>query len=219
MARRFDWWRPAFIAAGGLILAGGPRHPGGTMVEMLGDPAWTLAHVLMLGGFVALTLGLIALGPETRLTAPVRRARRWALFGAGVQVVEMILHTLASMDHANLMAGRATPILSTHLALAVAAYPMFGAAMVYFIVVATREKAIGSPFIAWLGVVGAVGHGIAPPLTLLTTLPWARRLFPLLVLLALWAILAALWPRRLAAPGPDAGTDVQMARPLSRSSM
>lgn len=196
MVRGFDWWRPAFMLAGGLILAGGPRHPGGTMVEMLADPDWTIAHVLMLGGFVALTLGLTALGPENRLTAPVRRARRWALIGACVQVVEMVLHTLASVDHANLMAGRATPILSAHLMLSVLAYPMFGAAMVYFIVVATRERALGSPFIAWLGVIGAIGHGVAPPLTLLTTLPWARRLFPLLVLLALWAILTALWPRR-----------------------
>jgi hypothetical protein len=201
MARRFDWWRPAFILAGALILIGGPRHPGGTMAEMLGDPNWTLAHVLMLGGFVALALGLIALGPESRLPVPVRRARRWALIGAGVQIVEMVLHTLASVDHANLMAGRATPILSTHLLLAVVAYPIFGAAMIVFIVVATRERTLGSPFIAWLGVIGAIGHGLAPPLTMLTTLPWARRLFPLLVLLALWAILAALWPRRVEAPG------------------
>jgi hypothetical protein len=201
MARRFDWWRPAFILAGGLILAGGPQHPGGTMVEMLGDPNWTIAHVLMLGGFVALALGLIALGPETGLPTPVRRARRWALIGTGVQIVEMVLHTLASADHANLMAGRATPILSTHLMLALVAYPIFAATMVFFIVVATRERALGSPFIAWLGVVGAIGHGIAPPLTMLTTLPWARRLFPLLVLLALWAILTALWPRRVEVPG------------------
>jgi hypothetical protein len=198
VARRFDLWRAAFILAGALILAGGPRHPAGTMVEMLGDPNWTIAHVLMLGGFVSFALGLIALGRETTLSAPVERARRWALIGAGIQVVEMVLHTLASTDHANLVAGRATPILSTHTALAVVAYPTFAVTTIAFIVVATRARAIGSPFIAWLGVIGAIGHGIAAPLTILTTVPWARRLFPLLVLFALWAILTALWPQRRA---------------------
>ena len=198
MTRRFDLWRPAFILTGVLILAGGPRHPGGTMVEMLGDPEWTIAHVLMLGGFVAFALGLIALRREPTLTPAGRRAGRWALFGAGLQVVEMVLHTLASADHANLMAGRATPILTTHLALAIGAYPVFAATTILFIVVVTRERAIGSRFIAWLGVLGALGHGIAAPLTILTPLPWARHLFPLVVLFALWSILAGLWPRRLA---------------------
>lgn len=196
MTRRFDVWRPAFILTGALILAGGPRHPGGTMVEMLGDPEWTIAHLLMLGGFVAFALGLVALRREATLPPAVRRACRWALIGAGIQVVEMVLHTLASADHANLMAGRATPILSTHLALAVGAYPLFAVTTIVFIVVATRERAIGSPYLAWLGVIGAIGHGIAAPLTVLTTLSWARHLFPLVVLFALWAILTALWPRR-----------------------
>jgi hypothetical protein len=197
MYRRFDWWRPAFILAGGLILAGGPRHPGGTMVEMLGNPDWTIAHLLMLGGFVALGLGLIALGPEVTMSAPLRRARRWAMVGTSVQVLEMVLHTLAVVDHANLVAGRPTPVLSAHLALAVVAYPVFALAMIVFIIVATRERALGSPLIAWLGVAGSIGHGIAAPLTALTTLTWARRLFPLLILLALWTILTALWPRRV----------------------
>lgn len=196
MIRRFDWWRPAFLVAGALILAGGPRHPGGTMVEMLGDPDWTIAHVLMTSGFVALAAGLFTFGTDASLTAPARRARRWALLGSAVQIVEMVLHTLASVDHANLMAGRPTPILSTHLTLAIAAYPLFGAAMIVFIVVATRERAIGSPWIAWVGVLGALGHGLAAPLTVGNAFPWARRLFPLLILLAIWAILAALWPRR-----------------------
>jgi hypothetical protein len=203
MARRFDTWRLAFIAAGVLILVGGPRHPAGTMVEMLGDPNWIPAHALMLGGFVALWLGLIALGREAALTAPVRRAVRWASIGGAIQVVEMVLHTWAAADHANLMAGRATPILSTHLALAVVAYPLFAIAMIVFIIVTTRERALGSPVIAWLGVVGAIGHGLAAPLTVLTTLAWARRLFPLLILLALWMILTALWPRRAPVPRAD----------------
>ncbi|MEO5821614.1 MAG: hypothetical protein ABIT71_14025 [Vicinamibacteraceae bacterium] len=201
MAGRFGgWWRLAFVVAGMLILIGGPRHPGGTMMEMLGHPDWTLAHSLMTGGFVALGLGLFGLRGDATLSAPVRRALWWATLGAALQVVEMVLHTLANLDHANLMAGRATPILSTHLALAVLAYPAFAVAMIVFIVVTARERALGSPFIAWLGVIGALGHGIAAPLAVLTKVPWARHLFPLLVLLAVWMMLTALWPRRAAAP-------------------
>lgn len=203
MAGRFDMWRLGFVAAAVLILVGGPRHPAGTMVEMLGHPDWTFAHVLMLGGFVALGLALLALGRDPTLTPPVRRALRWAIIGTAVQVVEMVLHTLAAVDHANLMAGRPTPILSTHLALAVVAYPFFAATIIVFIVATTRARALGSPFIAWLGVIGALGHGLAAPLTVITTLTWARSLFPLLVLLALWMLLAALWPRRAPAPLAD----------------
>ena len=45
----------------------------------------------------------------------------------------MALHTAAALDHANLMAGRATPILSTHLTLAIVAYPVFAATIIGFI--------------------------------------------------------------------------------------
>jgi alkylhydroperoxidase/carboxymuconolactone decarboxylase family protein YurZ len=196
IAGRFDWWRPLFILAGGLVLAGGPRHPGGTMVEMLGNPEWIPAHTLMLAGFVSLLLGLVAFSREA-LTPTMRRWARLAIAGAALQAVEMALHTAAALDHANLMAGRATPILSTHLALAVVAYPVFAASIIGFIVATARERAMGSPWIAWIGVLGALGHGIAAPLVALTAVPWARSLFPAVIGLAIWLILAGLLPRRL----------------------
>ncbi|MEO7273451.1 MAG: hypothetical protein ABIX28_00125 [Vicinamibacterales bacterium] len=194
-AGRFDWCRPLFILAGGLVLAGGPRHPGGTMVEMLGDPEWIPAHTMMLGGFLSLLLGLVAFS-RGALTPAMRRWAGLAIAGAALQAVEMALHTAAALDHANPMAGRPTPILSTHLALAIAAYPMFAAAVIGFMVVVLRERALGSPWIAWIGVLGALGHGIAAPLTVLAAVPWARSLFPAVVGLAIWLILAGLWPRR-----------------------
>jgi hypothetical protein len=138
-------------------------------------------------------------------SASASATRRWtriAIAGAALQCVEMILHTLAAFDHANLMAGHATPILSTHLALAVVAYPLFAAATIGFIVTTARTRALGSPWVAWIGVIGALGHGIAAPLTVLTTIPGARQLFPLLVALALWLIITALLPRRAPALAP-----------------
>lgn len=195
IAGQFDWWRPLFILAGGLILAGGPRHPGGTMVEMLGNPEWIPAHTMMLAGFLSLLFGLVAFARGAR-TPAARRWARLAIAGTAAQVLEMALHTAAALDHANLMAGRATPILSTHLALAVVAYPVFAATIIGFIIVSARERVIGSRWIAWIGVLGVLGHGIAPPLMALTAVPWARLLFPAVVGLAMWLILAGMWPRR-----------------------
>ena len=196
IAGRFDWWRPLFIVAGALVLVGGPRHPGGTMVEMLGNPEWIPAHTMMLAGFLSLLLGLVAFSRDA-LTPTKRRWARLAIAGTALQAVEMALHTAAVLDHANLMAGRATPILSTHLALAVVAYPVFAASIIGFIVASARERAMGSPWIAWIGVLGALGHGIAAPLAVLTGIPWARSLFPAVIGLAIWLILGALWPRRV----------------------
>lgn len=193
--RRFEWWRSLFILAGGLILAGGPRHPGGTMAEMLANPEWIPAHTLMLAGFVALLAGLVVVSREP-LSNAMRRSVRLAVAGAALQTLEMAVHTVAAFDHANLMAGRPTPILSTHVALSVVAYPLFAAAMIGFIVAGARERAIGSRWIAWLGIIGAFGHGVAAPLTILTNFAWARLLFPLLTALALWMVVAALLPRR-----------------------
>jgi hypothetical protein len=48
----------------------------------------------------------------------------------------------------------------------------------------------------WIGVLGGLAHGAAAPLTILTSLPWARRLFPLLLLVAVWLLLTAVWPLR-----------------------
>lgn len=196
IAGQFDRWRPLFILAGGLVLAGGPRHPGGTMVEMLGNPEWIPAHTLMLAGFLSLVLGLVAFSRDA-LTPTMRRWARLGIAGAAVQAAEMALHTAAAVDHANLMAGRATPILSAHLALAVVAYPVFAATIIGFIVASARERAMGSQWIVWIGVLGALGHGIAAPLAVLTGVPWARLLFPAVIGLAIWLILAGLLPRRL----------------------
>ena len=165
------------------------------MAEMLAHPEWIPAHSLMLAGFLALLIGLAVYSREV-VSTPMRRWVRIAIAGTVLQTVEMTLHTLAAFDHANLMAGRATPILSTHLTFSIVAYPLFAAAIIGFIVTGARERAFGSSWIAWLGVIGALGHGLAAPVTLLTTAPWARSLFPVLIALALWMILAGLWPRR-----------------------
>jgi nitrate reductase NapE component len=97
----------------------------------------------------------------------------------------MAFHTASAVDHANLVAGRATPILTTHLWLAVVVYPVFALALVGLIVVGVREGVLGPRWIAWLGIVGLLAHGAAAPLVILFQVPRAEMLFPMLLLFAI----------------------------------
>jgi len=108
----------------------------------------------------------------------------------------MVLHTASAVDHANLVAGHHTPVLTTHLWLAVGVYPFFALTTIGFIIATAREHSLGSHWIGWLGIAGALGHGAAAPLAIAFQIPWARALFPVIVILALWMILAGVWPSR-----------------------
>jgi hypothetical protein len=185
-------WRILFVVAALGILTGGPLHPGGTIAEMIGHPQWTLSHTLQLVGYVALLAALLVLRREP-FPDRTRGWMRWALAGTAAQVVEMVFHTLAALDHANLMAGKPTPLLSTHLALSVVCYPFFAVTLIGFIVATARDRVLGSRWIAWLGVSGTAAHGIAPVLVVGLHIIEARVLFPMVILLALWLLLTAAW--------------------------
>jgi hypothetical protein len=190
-----DLWRVFFLLATLLLAVGGPQHPRGTMAEMLGDPAWPRAHALMLGGFITLLLGLIAFRRNLRLPWRSQMWLRFAIAGTFLQVVEMAFHAAAAVDHAHLVAGAPTPILTTHLWLTAVAYPVFGLTIVGLIIAGARDRVLGSTWIAWIGGVGAVAHGVAPPLIIVGKIPGAAILFLFLMLLAPWLALAAVWPR------------------------
>ena len=200
-------WRPAFLLSALLLMIGGPQHPDGTMVEMLAHPAWVRAHSLMLAGFVVLFVGLLLFRASPSLPDRTQRWTRYALVGTGLQVVETVLHTASVVDHANLAAGSATPVLTTHLAAALVFYPAFSATVVGLIVVAASDGVLGSPWISWLGVVGLVANGIAPALVL-SGFDDATLLFRLLMLFAVWLILSSLWGIRRTAERPAGGATV-----------
>ena len=193
---RFGLWRPCLVLSALFILVGGPRHPRGTMAEMLGHPDWVLSHALMLVGFVALLMGLILYNRGAAVPDRTRKWVRFAMIGTALQVVEMVMHTVSVVDHANLVAGRATPVLTTHLWLAVVFYPIFAATIVGLILAGMRDRSLGSPWIGWLGILGAVAHGASAPLVILFKIEQARALFPGIAVLAVWLLLAALWPLR-----------------------
>ena len=114
------------------------------------------------------------------------------MVGTALQIVEMVLHTAAVVDHGNLVAGQSTPVLTTHLAAAVVFYPAFSATVIGLIVVAAGDGVLGAPRISWLGVVGLGAWGIAPALVL-SGIEDARYLFRLIMLFVVWLILSSLW--------------------------
>jgi hypothetical protein len=193
---RVGLWRVFFILTALFIVVGGPQHPQGTMGEMLANPKWIPSHALLLAGFVAFLIGLLLYQRGVGLPDRTRRWARLAVVATILQSVEMTLHAAAAVDHANLMAGRTTPVLTTHLWMAVIVYPIFGLTLAGFILATARDRALGSPWIAWIGILGVLAHGASAPLVVAFKVPGAGILFPFLMLFAVWALLAGLWPVR-----------------------
>lgn len=187
-------WRVLLFLCGVCISIGGPQHPGGTMLEMLQDPIWFTAHAWVTAGFIALTAALFIIKGQLTPGSRAARAMKWALPATIFQTIEMGLHTAAYVDAGHLAAGHATPVLTTHLTLALFAYPIWGFTMIAFVVAAMRDRAVGSPYIGWLGIIGLAAHGLSVPLVMLANLESARILFPMIMLFALWTMAAAMWP-------------------------
>ena len=187
-------WRFLFAAAGVLMAVGGPRHPGGTMLEMLRHPDWFMAHALVTLGYAAMAVGLVAFSHTEANTPAMRRWTRFAIVATALQTVEMAVHTAAMVDASHLAAGHATPVLTTHLAMSMLFYPLFGLASAAFFINGMRARAIGSPWIVWIGVIGTLANGLAPILVGLVGWQEARVLFVFMIGIAIWLLLAAVWP-------------------------
>ena len=67
------------------------------------------------------------------------------------------------MDHANLAGGHSTPVLTTHSVLSII-YPIFAVTVIGLILAGMHERALGSAWIGWLGIIGAAAHGAAAPI-------------------------------------------------------
>jgi hypothetical protein len=207
-------WRVALFGAAAAMIYGGPQHPGGTMAEMLAHPAWVRSHVWVLVGFVALLAAILLHRRAVPLSPRGARWARLAVWGTALQAVEMVFHTAAVVDHDHLVAGQSTPVLSTHLALSVVLYPLFAVTAGGWVLATARERALASPWVAWLALVGLAAHGVAAPLVVGFGWVEARILFPFLMLFAIWCVLATFWPVR-AGRAAGAATPQQLGAPAA----
>jgi hypothetical protein len=124
---------------------------------------------------------------------------RLACVGSALQALEMFIHAIAYVDLASLRAGASTPVLSTHLFMTPLLYPVFAATTIALIVRGAQYRAIGSWWIAPIGIVGAAAHGLAGLLVGGFEVMWARVLFIGIAPAGLWLLLAGVLPAKTAA--------------------
>lgn len=200
-------WRPAFLLAGVALMLGGPRHPAPrpelpffeSTALMLAHPDWVSSHLLMLAAFSCLFVALAIWQRNANLPARSRRWTRFALFAVALAVLEMGFHTAAVLDLERLRAGSMTPILTTHLTLAALANPLLAVGLAAVALHGARSRQLGSRWIAWMVVLGGAAFGFASIYVVVTH---DQRVSPLFAigsaLMALWFLLIAVWPVRLA---------------------
>jgi hypothetical protein len=184
------------VLSGILLAAGGSMHPSGSMEQMLASPRWVPGHALVLAGYAALLTALVQLRRRRGVSHRARPWVRFAIVATAAQVVEMVAHTAAVSDLGNLTADVGTPVLTLHLMLAVFCYPLFALGIIGLIYAGARDHVLGSWWIGWLGVIGAVAQGIAAPMVIAGGDTRFAFLFAGVLPLAIWVVLAGLWPVR-----------------------
>lgn len=192
-------WRKLFVVGGIFYFVGAFFHPrDGSMGEMLVNPAWVPAHAGVFAGFALITLGLLEFRRNASHSPTMRRWLGATIVLAVLQVIEMALHTLASVDADTLPpdaihGGLSTPVLTAHLWLSTLAFTPFAIAFAGLIWIGSRERRLGSPWFLWLGLIGAAAYGSVMWLVFIVQVGWAGILFPVAHLtVPLWFILAGL---------------------------
>ena len=97
---------------------------------------------------------------------------------------------------------------------------MFGITSAAFFIKGMRERAVGSPWIVAIGVSGTLANGIAPILVGLFGWMEARILFAFMVGVAIWLLLAAMWPtaaRRAMVGKPTSVRRTMEAKPAAQA--
>lgn len=216
-------WRALFVVGGLIFFVGALFHPRGNgMAAMLVDPIWIPSHTAVFVGLSLITIGLVFFRRSSRLSPKMDRWLYFAIVMAILETIEMGVHTMAFVDagalsHESVHGGLSTPVLTIHIWMATLVYTPFAVAMIGLILMAQRERVLGSPWINWLGLVGAVAHGSVIWLVIVFQIGEAGILFPIYALtIPLWFFLAGLWPSRQLA-GKIASDDNAVGATLVRS--
>lgn len=191
-------WPWAFATGGVLFLIGGLLHPSGdsTLPEpqataaFIGAPTWIPSHAFIVAGTIGFMIGLFALARSPMpLPTAARRAAWVAAVGAVLLSIEGVFHLAAFADQDAALAGAATPILSTHMAMSLIVYPLFTFAVAALAVLSGRT--LTHPVVGIIGAFAAVAFGVAPALVGLAGIEALAVLFPIGgILMALWFIVA-----------------------------
>lgn len=211
-------WRIALVLSAVLAPLGGRLHPeadaSGTvrseLAEMTAHHHWVPSHLMLFASAALLALGL-ALALRASAFTGVRTALRVAAAAAAVSAVEMGIHLAAVVDSDHLAHGEAAPVAMLHVVLTSVVAPLFAVTVLVLSLRLADEWSGARKLIAVPGVVGALLHGAAVPVTLLMPDTETSPLFASASLtLALWALLlAAVAPRarRAGAGRPSADTE------------
>jgi len=187
-------WPWAFAAGGVVFLIGGALHPdedsslpeAEATAGLIGAPTWIPAHALLLIGSLGFAIGLFALArSRMSLSTAAQRAAWVAAIGAALLVIESFFHLAAFADEDAALAGNATPLLSTHMAMALVVYPLFTFALAALAVLS--RDTLTHPVFGIMGAIGAVIFGLAPALAGLAGIEALGWMFPVGGIgLALW---------------------------------
>ena len=190
-------WRVLFGVGGVIMALGGPLHPRGeTMHSMLIDPNWFPSHAAQLVGFALMALGMMRFRRVMPHSPAVQRWSGLAALGLSLQTIEMAFHLASMVDADKLAAGVSTPILSTHIVLALTIYPLLAILMGGLIIVAGRTRELGNSLLAPLGIAGLVAQAVAVVLVAGFDMQAARIGFPMVMLFAIWTVAVSLMPSR-----------------------
>jgi hypothetical protein len=218
--------RVLLLASSVLFMIGGATHPDSVLdisfeqntAHMLASEAWVPSHLVSFAGFALLLVALVS--ARRALPDTARAASTLAIVGTGFMVAELLFHTAAVVDRTNLEAGAATPVLSTHLALAVIGYPIFGIGLAWLAWSLAPWWPPALRIVSGLGILGSLAFGAAAPIVVLSQNQGLAPLFKGAILTAVWMLaLAAAGlraDRRETATHP-AGTDqlVEEAAPVA----
>ena len=193
-------WRLLTGLSGLLVAVGGSFHPdpdtdvgfSQATAGMLAHSGWVPSHALMLVSFLLLLPALIGLARARALSGAAATVLRISILAVVLGIVEFSFHLAAIVDRSALESGGSTPVLDTHLALAVVAYPAVGFSLAALAVLGARNHILTHPVFAALGVVGGVMHGIAAPIVVLSRNQELSFLFTGAIPLALWLIAVGL---------------------------
>jgi hypothetical protein len=143
-------WPWALIASAVTFVVGGTLHSdqdpilleSETLPAWIGHPLWVPSHALILAAAVLLIPGLVGLlAARPTLSVGARRAGRVSVVAAVLWALDRVPHLGAAAESAAAAVGQGTPMLVTHMVLALLGYSLLGLSVATLAVLGGRALA------------------------------------------------------------------------------